>query len=351
MKKARQLVAAGLVASLLLAVITTASRFATTGRWDDSIRGFPIGVLVNTMIGFLAAFAFKGKAQKAMCGLAIASLLTIALTTVQVAVMTPEARIAYSPELAKLNLVLRQTVGPIILLVSLSNIIMPWLERRAGESGNHARINQKHGGFSLVEVLVVIVVITILAAALFAVFPQVRAASQASATTSNLRQLGTAIALYREDQGDLPRKGISGLVEAGLLTDRRILLSSGDPYSQGYANRNAECLSGLYPIAPFPSSVELSFASEGSGTKSWFDLVSEKEANPALAVVRVHGDRQFASSCLTVPMEYQGRLLQLKADGSVQQRTFIDISTAGDRQLCWPAMFADGPITDYCSRS
>jgi prepilin-type N-terminal cleavage/methylation domain-containing protein len=351
MKKARQLVAAGLVASLLLAVITTASRFATTGRWDDSIRGLPIGIVVNTMVGFLAVFAFKGKNQKVMCGLAIASFLAIALTTVQVAVMTPEARIAFSPDLARLNLVLRQTVGPIILLASTSNIVMQWLERRAGGMGIQARVNQKQGGFTLVEVLVVIVVIAILAATLFAVFPQVRAASQASASTSNLRQLGTSIALYREDHGDLPRNGVNGLIESGLLTDRRILLSAGDPYPQGFANRNAECLSGLYPIAPVPSSVEVSFASEDSEAKTWFELVSEKEPDAALAVVRVHGDRQLASSCLTVPMEYQGRLLQLKADNSVQQKTFIDVSISGDRQLCWPAMFADGPITDYCSRS
>jgi len=51
----------------------------------------------------------------------------------------------------------------------------------------------------LIELLVVIAIIAILAAILFPVFAQAREAARKTSCTSNLRQLGTAIAMYRSD--------------------------------------------------------------------------------------------------------------------------------------------------------
>jgi prepilin-type N-terminal cleavage/methylation domain-containing protein len=54
-------------------------------------------------------------------------------------------------------------------------------------------------GFTLIELLVVIAIIAILAAILFPVFAQAKSAAKKTQALSNLKQLGTATALYMND--------------------------------------------------------------------------------------------------------------------------------------------------------
>src|ERR1051325_9083505 len=56
----------------------------------------------------------------------------------------------------------------------------------------------KHG-FTLIELLVVIAIIAILAAILFPVFAQAREKARAISCLSNIKQLGLAAAMYRQD--------------------------------------------------------------------------------------------------------------------------------------------------------
>lgn len=57
-------------------------------------------------------------------------------------------------------------------------------------------------GFTLIELLVVIAIIAILAAILFPVFAQAKAAAKKSATLSNLKQNATAVIIYESDNDD-----------------------------------------------------------------------------------------------------------------------------------------------------
>ncbi len=58
------------------------------------------------------------------------------------------------------------------------------------------------GGFTLVEMLVVVAIIAILASIMFPVFSRARAAARKAACASNLRQIGTAFELYVSDNDE-----------------------------------------------------------------------------------------------------------------------------------------------------
>jgi prepilin-type N-terminal cleavage/methylation domain-containing protein len=61
----------------------------------------------------------------------------------------------------------------------------------------------KRNAFTLIELLVVIAIIAILAAILFPVFAQAKAAAKKTADLSNVKQMGTSIAIYQGDNDDL----------------------------------------------------------------------------------------------------------------------------------------------------
>jgi prepilin-type N-terminal cleavage/methylation domain-containing protein len=82
-------------------------------------------------------------------------------------------------------------------------------------------------GFTLTEILVVVVVICVLAGALFAVLGSAREAAARTTCTNQLRQLAAAMDIYRQQHGALPpqfRWGTRITGDVGMITWEEILL-------------------------------------------------------------------------------------------------------------------------------
>ncbi|HJN14636.1 MAG TPA: type II secretion system protein [Armatimonadota bacterium] len=84
---------------------------------------------------------------------------------------------------------------------------------------------KRRGGFTLIEMLVVIAIITVLAAILFPVFNRVRDKARRTKCLSKMHQIALALKQYRQDRGKYP----------------------GLPYYDATAGRYLEGLSALYP--------------------------------------------------------------------------------------------------------
>lgn len=86
--------------------------------------------------------------------------------------------------------------------------------------------------FTLIELLVVIAIIAILAAILFPVFAQAKAAAKNTVAISNMKQIGTAWALYISDYDDLysPRRVVSERDSGGAVLQERSWKQNMYPY-------------------------------------------------------------------------------------------------------------------------
>jgi prepilin-type N-terminal cleavage/methylation domain-containing protein len=91
--------------------------------------------------------------------------------------------------------------------------------------------SNRRSAFTLIELLVVIAIIAILAAILFPVFAQAKESAKASASLSNVKQIGTATQIYMADYDDVMPYSWYRLGDAGTGTFWT-LMEMVDPYAK-----------------------------------------------------------------------------------------------------------------------
>jgi len=125
---------------------------------------------------------------------------------------------------------------------------------------------ERHRAFTLIELLVVIAIIALLMAILLPTLQRVRNQARAMVCQANLKQWGTTLALYTEDnQGRFPAGGVG---TDGLWLLRGVFLSGDDPNADPgalhhFGTRGIACC----PMATKPSGDSTLSAVGGS---SWF---------------------------------------------------------------------------------
>ncbi len=81
-------------------------------------------------------------------------------------------------------------------------------------------MKKSSAAFTLIELLVVIAIIAILAAILFPVFAQAKAAAKQSVALSNLKQLGTSLQIYLSDNDDIQVPRSTSVATTPLRTEK-----------------------------------------------------------------------------------------------------------------------------------
>lgn len=199
-------------------------------------------------------------------------------------------------------------------------------------------------GITLIEVLVSITVILVLAGILTAVLVQARHRAYESMGMQNMRQLGLAASLYRDQAGDHPL-GTAVLVDTGLVPPE-ICSSPADHFPAGFANRLIEDIS--VHDSTFMA-LRVDYRSTYVGPREYrygSSLFSEFVAEQPAAGWLVDLTRSEPRSETSLLSRYEGSYRRLLLDGSVVNRRHkaLDVGAAGAPSLASHPffMFCDG---------
>jgi type II secretory pathway pseudopilin PulG len=188
----------------------------------------------------------------------------------------------------------------------------------------------KREAFTIVETLTAIVIIVVLAGLTFAGLAQAKRQAWNSVDVHQLREVGIAAEMYRENAG-VKSPLIDHLVDANLLSST-LVVSPLDTTRYGIANHSRQ-RSGqrmtpyrlTYLSLPEATSVLIPTVEESRGGGMFVSLAG---ADPAIP-----GENP--------PVSYKGRYLRLLFDGSVTSREIVWKSSPSGLRTSWLWLFTD----------
>jgi len=177
-----------------------------------------------------------------------------------------------------------------------------------------------HNGFTKIELLTVIAIITVLASLLLPTLGGAKRNSRQAVCLSRLRQLGLGIDLYEEDFAVHPAS-MQALANYSYVVEA-VLLCADDPTGNWGGIFQEATRRAISPEEP-AESVHYSYVNNLRWDQ-WLMAELMKVSGPSagVAVCQLHGDRIGRQDQPTIA-EYEGRLLRLQTDGAVVRRKIL----------------------------
>lgn len=172
------------------------------------------------------------------------------------------------------------------------------------------RTNLYNDGWTLVEILVVILIITLLAALLLPTLVTARKKGYEPVCISNLRQLGMALAMYKDDYQKLPKYHSFTYL---YVKNQDVYKCPVDPDSEGM-----HTLESNPPFTPTNHLIQTTYLYCYSFLSfiGHDDTLYRADPNHGTLVCALHGE------LITPPPmtfdDFKGKVLRLRLDGSVQ---------------------------------
>ncbi len=175
-------------------------------------------------------------------------------------------------------------------------------------------------GFTKIELLAVIAIITVLASLLLPTLGGAKRNSRQVICLSHLRQLGLGIDLYEEDLAARPAS-MQALANYSYVAEAALVCAD-DPTGNWGGIFQEATRRAISPEEP-AESVHYSYANN-LRWDPWLiaDLMKVSGASAGLAVCQLHGNRISRQDRPSIA-DYEGRLLRLQPDGAVVQRKLL----------------------------
>lgn len=182
----------------------------------------------------------------------------------------------------------------------------------------------RRNGFTLVEILVVLAVISIISAILFPVASSIREKGRQTHCTNNLRQLGLATAMYMNDTNDVPPQRMQNLWNSGHIVSQDVLFCLNDA-TKNYGGIVSEGWRQLNFSHLPPETVRYSYVDSFTQLPGelWTNLKNSQGGAAGIAVCQLHGEVQAYAEDTRPPGwigDYEGLILRLQLDGAVVRR-------------------------------